>query len=152
MRVALKEAVIGLEAGEVPVGCVVVKDGIIIGRGHNQVEALNDPTAHAEILALSAAANTMRNWRLSGATVYITLEPCLMCTGALILARPQRVVFGAREEKFGCLGSCYNIAQDHRFNHSFEVTEGVLACEAAELVKRFFKNRRNEKGLYKQPD
>jgi tRNA(adenine34) deaminase len=149
MRVALAEAQLGLKEGEVPVGCVVVKDGVIIGRGHNRVETLKDPTAHAEILALTSAANTIGNWRLTGATVYITLEPCMMCTGALILARPKRVVFGARDEKFGCLGSQYDIARDNRFNHRLDVTEGVLASETANLLKTFFKKRREGKRALK---
>ncbi len=145
MRVALTEAEIALKEGEVPVGCVVVKDGAIIGRGHNRVETLKDPTAHAEILALTAAAATLNNWRLNEATVYITIEPCLMCTGALILARPRRVVFGARDEKFGCLGSQYDIARDNRFNHRLEVQEGILASAAVELLQKFFQERRNSK-------
>ncbi|MEO0019569.1 MAG: tRNA adenosine(34) deaminase TadA [candidate division WOR-3 bacterium] len=145
MRVALKEARLAFAENEVPVGCVVVKDGNVIGRGHNRVEGLSDPTAHAEILALTAASTTLQNWRLSGTTVYVTVEPCLMCTGALILARPKRVVFGARDEKFGCLGSRYDIIKDNRFNHRFEVTGGVLADEAVALLQEFFKKRREEK-------
>ncbi len=139
------EAETALEEGEVPVGCVIVKDGILIGRGHNRVEALKDPTAHAEILALTAAAIKLVNWRLTGATVYITLEPCLMCTGALVLARPERVVFGARDPKFGCLGSQYDIARDNRFNHCFAVTSGVLAEEASSILQHFFRMQRELK-------
>lgn len=145
MQLALTEAEQGLKEGEVPVGCVIVKDGVIIGRGHNRMEMLKDPTAHAEIIALTSASATIGNWRLNGTTVYITLEPCLMCTGALILARPARVVFGARDEKFGCLGSRYDIARDNKFNHRFEVTAGVMAQESARLLKLFFKKRREEK-------
>ncbi|MGQ9677936.1 MAG: tRNA adenosine(34) deaminase TadA [bacterium] len=145
MRFALAEAEQGLKEGEVPVGCVIVKDGVIIGRGHNRMETLKDPTAHAEILALTAASATIGNWRLSGTTFYISLEPCLMCTGALILARPARVVFGAWDEKFGCLGSRYDIARDNRFNHRFDVTAGVLARESAGLLKLFFIKRREGK-------
>lgn len=145
MHLALVEAEQGLKEGEVPVGCVIVKDGVIIGRGHNRMEMLKDPTAHAEIIALTSASASIGNWRLNGTTVYITLEPCLMCTGALILARPARVVFGARDEKFGCLGSRYDIARDNKFNHRFEVTAGVMAQESARLLKLFFKKRREEK-------
>lgn len=145
MQLALAEAEQGLKEGEVPVGCVIVKDGVIIGRGHNRMEMLKDPTAHAEIIALTSASATIGNWRLNGTTVYITLEPCLMCTGALILARPARVVFGARDEKFGCLGSRYDIARDNKFNHRFEVTAGVMAQESARFLKLFFKKRREEK-------
>jgi len=142
MDLALSEAAAAEAEGEVPVGCVVVRQDQIIGRGHNRTEALLDPTAHAEILALGAAAAAVGNWRLTGATVYMTIEPCLMCTGALVLARPDRVVFGARDPKFGCLGSRYNIAADNRFNHQFEVAEGVRAEEAAALLQRFFSRRR----------
>ncbi|MEO0078567.1 MAG: tRNA adenosine(34) deaminase TadA [candidate division WOR-3 bacterium] len=142
MRIALAEAKAAADEGEVPVGCVVVHGSTVIGRGHNRTESLHDPTAHAEILALGAAASYLGNWRLSGVTVYVTIEPCLMCTGALVLARPERVVFGARDPKFGCLGSCYDIAGDNRFNHRFRVIEGVLADEAAKLLREFFRVRR----------
>jgi tRNA(adenine34) deaminase len=142
MRAALVEAEAAAAEGEVPVGCVVVWEGRIIGRGHNRTESLKDPTVHAEIVAIGAAATALENWRLSGATVYVTIEPCLMCTGALVLARPDCVVFGARDAKFGCLGSRYDIAADNRFNHRLQVTEGVLATEAGELLKLFFRARR----------
>jgi tRNA(adenine34) deaminase len=144
MALALKEAELAAAEGEVPVGCVVVHEGRVIGRGHNRTETLKDPTAHAEILALGAAATALGNWRLTGATAYMTIEPCLMCTGALVLARPDRVVFGATDPKFGCLGSRYDIAADNRFNHQFQVAGGVLAAEAAELLKRFFRTRRSQ--------
>ncbi len=144
MALALDEARLAEAEGEVPVGCVVVRAGAVIGRGHNRTEALLDPTAHAEILALGAAAAAIGNWRLAGATVYVTIEPCLMCTGALILARPERVVFGASDPKFGCLGSQYDIAADNRFNHRLVVSAGVRADEAAELLQRFFSRRRTE--------
>jgi tRNA(adenine34) deaminase len=143
MRAALAEAEAAAAEGEVPVGCVVVHEGRIIGRGHNRTEALKDPTAHAEIVAIGAAATALDNWRLSGATVYATIEPCLMCAGALTLARPDLVVFGARDPKFGCLGSQYDIARDNRFNHELKVVEGVLAAEAGELLKRFFRAERS---------
>jgi len=142
MRAALTEAEAGGAEGEVPVGCVVVHEGRIIGRGHNRTESLKDPTAHAEIVAIGAAASALGNWRLSGATVYVTVEPCLMCTGALTLARPALVVYGARDPKFGCLGSRYDIARDNRFNHELLVVEGVLAEEAGEMLVKFFRARR----------
>ncbi len=142
MRLALAEARAAAEAKEVPVGCVVVRDGQIVGRGHNRTEALGDPTAHAEIIALSAAASTVGDWRLAGAVVYSTIEPCLMCTGALVLARPDRVVYGAPDPKFGCLGSVYDVAAENRFNHRFEVRAGVLREEAAGLMQEFFRGRR----------
>jgi tRNA(adenine34) deaminase len=143
MRAALAEAEAAAAEGEVPVGCVVVHEGRIVGRGHNRTEALKDPTAHAEIVALGAAATAIDNWRLSGATVYVTIEPCLMCVGALVLARPDLVVYGARDPKFGCLGSRYDIARDNRFNHELKVVEGVLATEAGDLLKKFFQSRRS---------
>ncbi|HTW91977.1 MAG TPA: tRNA adenosine(34) deaminase TadA [bacterium] len=142
MRVALAEAEAAAGEGEVPVGCVVVHGGRIVGRGHNRTEALRDPTAHAEIIAVGAAATAIENWRLTGATVYVTVEPCLMCTGALVLARPDLVVYGARDPKFGCLGSRYDVARDNRFNHELKVAEGVLASESADLLKSFFRARR----------
>jgi len=126
------------------VGCVVVLGGRIIGRGHNRTETLKDPTAHAEIVAIGAAATAIGNWRLSGATVYATIEPCLMCAGALVLARPELVVYGARDPKFGSLGSRYDIARDNRFNHELKVVEGVLASEVGALLKRFFLRRRRK--------
>ncbi len=146
MKLALEEARLAAAEGEVPVGCVVVRDGRLIGRGHNRTEGLKDPTAHAEIIALSAASSTIGDWRLERATVYVTLEPCMMCSGALVLARPDRVVFGARDPKFGCLGSRYDVAADNRFNHRFVVTEGVGAEESAALMREFFRRRRQEPG------
>jgi tRNA(adenine34) deaminase len=142
MQAALAEAEAAAAEGEVPVGCVVVHEGRIVGRGHNRTETLKDPTAHAEIIAIGAAAAALDNWRLSGATVYATIEPCMMCAGALTLARPDLVVFGARDPKFGCLGSRYDIARDNRFNHELKVVEGVLAAEAGGLLKEFFRKRR----------
>ena len=142
MALALKEAEGAAAEGEVPVGCVVVQDDRVVGRGRNRTEVLQDPTAHAEILALGAASTAMGSWRLAGATVYMTLEPCLMCAGALVLARPDRIVFGARDPKFGCLGSQYDIAADNRFNHRLNVTEGVLADVSARLMRRFFRGKR----------
>jgi tRNA(adenine34) deaminase len=142
MGAALVEAGMAAAEGEVPVGCVVVHSGAIVGRGHNRTEALKDPTAHAEVLAIGAAAAALGNWRLTGATVYSTVEPCLMCAGALVLARPDRVVFGAPDPKSGCLGSKYDIAADDRFNHRLRVTPGIRTDEAAELLKHFFRRRR----------
>ena len=144
MRAALVEAEAAAAEGEVPVGCVVVHEGRIVGRGHNRTEALKDPTAHAEIIAIGAAATALENWRLSGATVYVTIEPCLMCAGALTLARPDLVVYGARDPKFGSLGSRYDVARDNRFNHELKVVEGVLASESAGLLKEFFRLRRRK--------
>jgi len=141
MRLAIEEAHQAANENEVPIGCIIIRNNKIIGRGHNRTEALQDPTAHAEIIAITAAARALNNWRLIDTTVYVTIEPCLMCTGALILARTNRVVFGATDEKFGCLVS-NNIMLNNRFNHHFEVTGGVLAQETAELLKQFFEIRR----------
>ncbi len=142
MKLAIQEAEQALMEDEVPVGCIIVKDDKVIGKGHNRVETLKDPTAHAEILAITAAAATLNNWRLLDSTLYTTVEPCLMCTGAIILARLKRVVYGTKDEKFGCLESKYTIERDNRFNHRFEVTGGVLSHEATNLLKKFFKQRR----------
>lgn len=144
MQVALQEAALAAEEGEVPVGAVIIHAGRIIGRGHNRTEALQDPTAHAEILALSAAAGYVHNWRLTGATIYVTVEPCLMCTGALMLARVKRIVFGAHDEKFGACGSVYDIPWDDRLNHKLETTPGVLAPESTRLLRAFFRRPRQE--------
>ena len=127
-----------------PVGAIVVVNDRIIGRGHNSTERLNDPTAHAEIIAISAAANYLNNWRLTGVSVYVTLEPCLMCTGALVLSRIKRLVFGANDEKFGACGSIYNIPFDARFNHSFEVIPRIGAVQSKALLKSFFANKRTK--------
>ncbi len=142
MREALKEAEKSFSNEEVPVGAVVVKEGAIIGRGSNRKEALNDPTAHAEIIAITAAANSMGDWRLEGCILYSTLEPCLMCAGAIIQARVSRVVYGAKDEKFGVFGSVIDI-RDEKWNWKFKVISGVLKEESAALLKEFFKERRD---------
>ncbi|HTR37911.1 MAG TPA: tRNA adenosine(34) deaminase TadA [Bryobacteraceae bacterium] len=129
-------------AGEVPVGAVVVLDGEIIGRGYNSPIRLSDPTAHAEILALREAAANARNYRLENATMYATLEPCVMCAGALVAARIRRLVFGARDLRFGGVRSKFQLADSDLLNHRVEIVEGVLAAECLALVKRFFEDRR----------
>ena len=128
--------------GEVPVGAVVVLDGKVCGRAFNSPIRLNDPTAHAEILALREAAAALRNYRLEGATLYVTLEPCVMCAGALVAARVQRLVFGARDLRFGGVRSKFRLADSELLNHRVEVVEGVLAGECLELVKKFFQRKR----------
>jgi tRNA(adenine34) deaminase len=128
--------------GEVPVGAVVVRDGRIIGRGRNSPIALNDPTAHAEMLALREAALAMRNYRLEGATLYSTLEPCVMCAGALVAARVTRLVFGARDLRFGGVRSKFKLADADILNHRVEVVENIRGAECAELMLRFFEMRR----------
>jgi len=142
MQEALKEAKNSFSNEEVPVGAVVVKEGAIIGRGSNRKEALNDPTAHAEIIAITAAANSIGDWRLEGCILYSTLEPCLMCAGAIIQARVSRVVYGAKDEKFGVFGSVIDI-RDEKWNWKFKVISGVLKEESAALLKEFFKERRD---------
>ena len=142
MQWALKEAEKALSQEEVPVGAVVVYEDRIIGRGYNQTEALQDPTAHAEMIAISAAANTLHSWRLENCSLYVTLEPCSMCAGAIVLARIERLVFGTKDPKTGGCGSLRNIVQDHRLNHRVEISSGVLEMEASGLLRLFFQNLR----------
>jgi tRNA(adenine34) deaminase len=138
MELALREAAAAADTGEVPVGCVIVKEGRILGRGHNRVEVSQDPTAHAEILAISAATETVGSWRLLDAIAYVTCEPCMMCMGAFHLARVSRVVYGAREPKFGACGSRLDLTGVDGLNHTLCVEGGLLADESAELLRRFF--------------
>ncbi len=144
MRGALAEAARALDEGEVPVGCVVVHDGVIVGRGHNQVERLHDATAHAEIVAIGAASTTLGSWRLSECTLYVTLEPCAMCAGAIVLARVGRVVFGALDPKAGACGSVLSVLDEPRLNHQPAVTSGVLAEEAGGMLTEFFELKRRQ--------
>ena len=129
-------------AGEVPIGAVVAHDGVIVGRGRNSSIGLNDPTAHAEILALREAASTLGNYRLEAATLYCTLEPCIMCAGALVNARVKRLVFGTRDLRFGGVRSKYRLADSEVLNHRVEIVEGVLGAECAELLGAFFRSKR----------
>ncbi len=142
MRLAVLEAERAYDAGEVPVGAVVVKGGQVVGRGHNQVERLADPTAHAEMIAVSAACQTLGTKNLAGCTLYVTLEPCPMCAGALVWARLDRLVFGALDEKAGAASTLYDIPQDPRLNHQLEVVSGIEADVAADLLRSFFRQRR----------
>ncbi len=144
MRAALDQAAQAYESGEVPVGCVIVQGRRIVGRGYNRVEALGEATGHAEMVAISAASATIGDWRLEGTTAYVTLEPCFMCAGALLLARVDRVVYGAREPKFGALGSRTDLATVEGLNHRYEVVGGVLAEEAGTMMKEFFKSLRRD--------
>lgn len=145
MAYALKEAKKAEAKGEVPVGAVIVHEGRIIARGHNKRELAKDPSAHAEFIALRAAAKKLDRWRLSGTTLYVTLEPCLMCMGAIILARIPRLVFGAFDPKAGSCGSLYNISEDARLNHKVHVATGVLNDECQNVLKEFFRKLRAEK-------
>jgi tRNA(adenine34) deaminase len=142
MRLALAEARGALAHGDVPVGTVVARDGIAVAAAANQRELLGDPTAHAEVLALRAAAESLGTWRLEGAAVYVTLEPCVMCAGALVHARIARLVYGAQDPKAGAASSLYNVPQDPRLNHLVEVVPGVLEEECAALLRSFFELRR----------
>jgi len=142
MRLALREAVAAGAHGDVPVGAVVVRDGEVVGTGRNERELRGDPTAHAELLALRAAALTLGGWRLPGAVVYVTLEPCPMCAGAIQQARIARTVFGAPDQKLGAAGSVLNILGDPRLLHRVEVQGGVLAAESLAVLQRFFDERR----------
>ncbi len=138
MKQALREAQKALEQNEVPVGAVVVHKGTIIGRGYNQIERLQDPTAHAEMIALTAAANHLHSRRLEGCVLYVTLEPCPMCAGAIVLSRIPTLVFAAFDPKAGACGTLYNIVNDKRLNHTLHVISGVCDRESEELLKGFF--------------
>ena len=142
MQVALAEAKKALDEGEVPIGCVIVHDGAVVGRGHNQVERLQDATAHAEIVAIGAASSTLASWRLEDCTLYATLEPCAMCAGAIVLARVGRVVYGAHDPKAGACGSVLNVLDEPRLNHAPALTSGVLAEEAGGMLSAFFEQQR----------
>ena len=142
MRLALDLAREAARAGEVPVGAIVVKDGAIVGRGFNQPIASHDPTAHAEVRALRDAADRMRNYRLPGCTLYVTLEPCAMCVGAILHARIGRVIFGASDPKTGACGSVIDLPGETRLNHHAEFSGGVLGAECGELLRLFFAERR----------
>ena len=142
MRLALREAGRALEHDDVPVGCVIARSGEVIGAARNERELRRDPTAHAEILALREAARSVGGWRISDSVVYVTLEPCAMCAGAMVLARVPRVVFAATDPKAGAAGSVLNVLDEPRFNHRPLVAGGLLAGESAELLRAFFASRR----------
>ena len=142
MEVALDEARAAAALGEVPIGAVVVREGAVLGRGFNRRETDGDPLAHAEILAIREAARAMGGWRLSGCTLYVTLEPCAMCAGALVASRIERLVYGSADPKAGFCGSLGNLVQDPRLNHRLDVTYGVLAEESAALLRGFFADLR----------
>ena len=143
MELALDEARLAAAAGEVPVGAVVVRDGVVVGRGHNRRESWGDPLAHAEMIALAEAAARQEGWRLNGCSVYVTLEPCAMCAGAMVNARVDRLVFGAADPKGGFCGSLGNIVREPRLNHRITVCSGVLAEESSALLRAFFRRLRS---------
>ncbi|MGE5560546.1 MAG: tRNA adenosine(34) deaminase TadA [Chloroflexota bacterium] len=143
MRLAIGEGELAPAHGDVPIGAVVVAEsGQVIGRGHNRREQLADPTAHAEVLAIRQAAEAAGTWRLDGATLYVTVEPCPMCAGALVMARIARLVYGVRDVKAGACGTLFNIVRDERLNHRVEVIEGILEDECREQLNRFFSGLR----------
>ena len=142
MNLALEQAKKAEEKGEVPVGAILVKDGLIIARAHNQPISTNDATAHAEIQALRAAGEKLKNYRLTGTSLYVTLEPCAMCLGAIMHARVERIVFGAHDPKTGVCGSSENLMDSNCFNHKIDLVSGVLENESKQLLKNFFISRR----------
>ncbi|MBF0776063.1 tRNA adenosine(34) deaminase TadA [Streptococcus azizii] len=152
MREALKEAGRSLEKDEIPIGCVIVKDGKIIGRGHNAREESNQAILHAEIMAIQEANQQEANWRLLDTTLFVTIEPCVMCSGAIGLARIPRVIYGAPNRKFGAAGSLYNILQDERLNHRVGLESGILESECATILQTFFRQGRKKKNAQKQEE
>lgn len=142
MREALEEARIAFEEDEVPIGAVIVKDGVIISRAHNMKEQWKDPTAHAEIIAIREASNILGGWRLMGCELYVTIEPCAMCAGAMVLSRIKRVIFGARDPKAGALGSIMDVIGNPLLNHRVEVASGVLEKECSGIIKEYFRMKR----------
>lgn len=139
---ALQEAEKAMEINEVPVGAVVVHENKIIGRGYNQMERLKDPTAHAEMIAITAAANYLSDWRLNNCDIYVTLEPCIMCTGALLAARINSIYFSSFDPKFGACGSIYNLAEEGKYNHKIKVYSGLYFAESEKMLKDFFARQR----------
>lgn len=142
MKFALEQALAAYEADEVPVGAVIVRGGRIIAAAYNQCEQLRDPTAHAEMIAITQAAESVGDWRLEGCVLYVTLEPCPMCAGAILQARIPIVVFGANDPKGGAVGSLFNLLQDTRLNHVAQVVPGVMGLESAKLLTEFFEQKR----------
>lgn len=145
MKEALKEAKKSYQKDEIPVGAVIVKDGRIIARGHNIKETKTDPTKHAEIIAIQKASKKLQTWRLSGCTMYVTLEPCSMCAGSLIQARIDKVVIGTMDEKTGACGSVLNLLSDYKFNHTVQVETGIMQEECKKILQQFFKELRARK-------
>lgn len=145
MMQALKEAQKSYEKEEIPVGAVIVKDGKIIARGHNLKETKTDTTNHAEIIAIKKASKKLNSWRLTGCTMYVTLEPCTMCAGALIQARLDKVVIGTMDEKTGACGSVLNVLKDYKFNHNVEIETNVMEKECKEILQKFFKELREKR-------
>lgn len=152
MKLALAEAQKAFALGEVPIGAIIVMDGEVIAVGHNMRETWNDATAHAEVVAIKAACEKLNRWRLSVATLYVTIEPCPMCAGALVMSRVDRVVYGSTDAKAGAVESIFNIVNHQALNHRLEITSGVLEDECRNLMKKFFKERRQLKKLQVNQD
>lgn len=144
MYAALQEAQKAYEMNEVPIGAVIVYQNKIIGRGYNQVERLKDPTAHAEMIAITAASDCIGNWRLIECDLYVTLEPCIMCSGALLLSRIRNIYFSNFDNKFGACGSVYNLAEENKYNHKINTFSGIMSNESQALLKRFFSKIRKK--------
>lgn len=144
MAEALKEAELAASQGEVPVGAVIVRNNEIIARGHNMVESLKDATAHAEMIAIRGAMAYVGGWRLNDCELYVTLEPCSMCAGAMMLSRIKRLIYGAPDLKWGCAGTLYNLPRDKRFDHTIDIVAGIEERRCEELLKKFFKERRDK--------
>ncbi|MEJ8548361.1 tRNA adenosine(34) deaminase TadA [Brevibacillus borstelensis] len=147
MRAAMQEAEKAAALGEVPIGAVIVRNGEIVGRGFNLRETQKDPTLHAEMIAIREASARLGGWRLIGCTLYVTLEPCPMCAGAIVQSRMEQVVYGAKDPKAGCAGTLMNLLDEQRFNHQVPVIEGVLAEECGQMLKDFFRGLRKKRGL-----
>lgn len=147
MKLAIEQARLAAAEDEVPIGAVIVRDGQVLGAAHNQREQLHDPTAHAEMIAITQAATALDSWRLEGCTLYVTLEPCPMCAGAIVQARIKRVVYGADDPKAGAVRSLYEILNDSRLNHRAEVSPGILAGECGEMLSEFFQQKRRDARL-----
>ncbi|MCL1632239.1 tRNA adenosine(34) deaminase TadA [Sporolactobacillus sp. CPB3-1] len=145
MEMAIAEAKKAEAIGEVPIGAVIVRGGEVIARGYNRRELIQEPTAHAELTAIEEASRRLGTWRLSGCTLYVTLEPCPMCAGAIVLARIGRLVYGAADPKAGCAGTLMNLVQDARFNHRAEITAGILGEQCGQMLSAFFRNLREQK-------
>lgn len=145
MKLAIEEAKKAEQIGEVPIGAILVKDGEIVGRGYNLRETNHDPTAHAEMVAIREACERLGAWRLLDCTLYVTLEPCPMCAGAIVQSRVKRVVYGTGDPKAGCAGTLMNLLQEPRFNHETELTTGILQAECAALLTNFFRSLRNKR-------
>lgn len=146
MRMALREAEKAFDEREIPIGCVIVKDGVVVGKGHNQIEMLKDATAHAEILSIGTASSSLDNWRLDGCTLYVTIEPCPMCAGAILNSRISRIVYGSPDSRFGGCGTTIDVITNNALKRTVPVTGGVLADECLGILKAFFQRMRLEKG------